>query len=83
MKTVTSSRSSGYFQPFGSSSSSVWIVSAKPKHDKLEEGRVYAEVSDNLLRPVIFWRDGGLLYYLVGDSLQDCDKAVQELRQAA
>lgn len=62
---------------------SVWIVPAKPEHDKLTEGRVYAEVSDNLLRPVIFWRDGGLLYYLVGDSIEDCDKAVQQLRQAA
>ncbi|MEO0476414.1 MAG: hypothetical protein AAF085_10675 [Planctomycetota bacterium] len=62
---------------------SVWIVPTKPEHDKLQEGRVYSEVGDDLLRPVIFWRDGGLLYYLVGDSLEDCDKAVQQLRQAA
>ncbi|MFK7790975.1 MAG: hypothetical protein AB8C95_15965, partial [Phycisphaeraceae bacterium] len=62
---------------------SVWIVPAKPDHDKLEEGRVYSEVSDDILRPVIFWRDGGLLYYVVGDSIEDCDKAVQQLRQAA
>lgn len=62
---------------------SVWIVPTKPEHDKLQEGRVYSEVGDNLLRPVIFWRDGGLLYYLVGDSIEDCDKAVQQLRQAA
>lgn len=62
---------------------SVWIVPAKPEHEMLTEGRVYSEVGDNLLRPVIFWRDGGLLYYLVGDSIQDCDKAVQQLRQAA
>lgn len=61
---------------------SVWIVPTKPEHDKLEEDRVYSEVGDDLLRPVIFWRDGGLLYYLVGDSIQDCDKAVQQLRQA-
>ena len=62
---------------------SVWIVPAKPEHDTLKEGRVYTAVGDNLLRPVIFWRDGGLLYYLVGDSIEDCDKAVQQLRQAA
>lgn len=62
---------------------SVWIVPAKPEHDKLEAGRVYAEFGEDLLRPVIFWRDGGLLYYLVGDSIEDCDKAVQQLRQAA
>lgn len=62
---------------------SVWIVPAKPDHDQLEEGRIYAEVGEDLLRPVIFWRDGGLLYYLVGDSIEDCNKAVQQLRQAA
>lgn len=63
---------------------SVWIVAAdKAKQGELVEGRVYSEVGDNLLRPVIFWRDGGLLYYLVGDSIEDCDKAVQQLRQAA
>ncbi|MBX2851102.1 MAG: hypothetical protein KTR15_05080 [Phycisphaeraceae bacterium] len=62
---------------------SVWIVPTKAEHDKLEEDRVYARVGDDLLRPVIFWRDGGLLYYLVGDSLEDCNKAVKELRQAA
>ena len=61
---------------------SVWIVPTKPEHEKLEEGRVYTEVGDDLLKPVIFWRDGGLLYYLVGDSIEDCDKAVQQLRQA-
>ncbi|MEM9348529.1 MAG: hypothetical protein AAGB26_18320 [Planctomycetota bacterium] len=62
---------------------SVWIVAAdNAKFGKLEEGRVYSEVGDNLLKPVIFWRDGGLLYYLVGDSIEDCDKAVQQLRRA-
>lgn len=62
---------------------SVWIVPSRPEHDKLKEGRVYSEVNQDILHPVIFWRDGGLLYYLVGDSIQDCDKAVQQLRQAA
>lgn len=62
---------------------SVWIVPTKPEHDKLEQGRVYAEVGGDILRPVIFWRDAGLLYYVVGDSIQDCDKAVQQLRRAA
>jgi hypothetical protein len=62
---------------------SVWIIPADAAHHDLEEGRVYAEVGDNLLRPVIFWRNNGLLYYLVGDSIEDCDKAVKELRRAA
>lgn len=61
---------------------SVWIVPAKAQHEHLKQGRVYAEVGDDLLRPVIFWRDAGLLYYVVGDSLEDCDKAVKQLRQA-
>jgi len=62
---------------------SLWIVPAKPAHRELAEGRVYTEVGDDLLRPVIFWRKDGLLYYLVGDSIEDCDKAVQQLRRAA
>ena len=62
---------------------SVWIVPANDMHGKLQEGRVYAEVGEDLLRPVIFWRKSGLLYYVVGDSIEDCDKAVQQLRQAA
>jgi len=66
-----------------SRSISLWIVPAKAAHRELEEGRVYSEVGDDLLRPVIFWRNGGLLYYLVGDSIEDCDKAVQTLRRAA
>lgn len=66
-----------------SRSISLWIVPAKADHRHLKEDRVYAEVGDNLLRPVIFWRNNGLLYYLVGDSIEDCDKAVQELRRAA
>ena len=61
---------------------SVWIMPTKPVHDQLEEDRVYS-FGDDPMHPVIFWRDGGLLYYLVGDSLEDCDKAVQQLRQTA
>lgn len=62
---------------------SVWIVPATEAHNNLVEGRVYSEVGDSLLRPVIFWRDGGLLYYLLGDSIEDADRAVQTLRRAA
>jgi anti-sigma factor RsiW len=62
---------------------SVWIVPVSEEHKALQSGRVYTEVSGDVLRPVIFWRDGGLLYYVVGDSIEDADKAVQQLRQAA
>ena len=62
---------------------SVWIVPTKPEHDNIKEGRVYTQVGQDLLHPVIIWRDGDLLYYLVGDSIEDCDKAVKQLRQTA
>ncbi|MGB0768595.1 MAG: hypothetical protein ACPGYV_12920, partial [Phycisphaeraceae bacterium] len=62
---------------------SVWIKPIDASQDTLEPGRVYVEAGQDLAHPVIFWRKGDLLYYLVGDSLQDCDKAVQALRQAA
>lgn len=62
---------------------SVWVMPAGKQHETLEEGRVYVEAGSDLTHPVIFWRQGGLLYYLLGDSLEDANRAVQELRQAA
>lgn len=62
---------------------SLWIKPAKDEHDKLKEGQVYSIGGGDPLHPVIFWRQGDLMYYLIGDSLEDCDKAVKELRQAA
>lgn len=62
---------------------SVWVMPAREAHAVLEEGRVYSETGGDLLHPVIYWRQGDLLYYLVGDSLEDCDKAVKALRASA
>ena len=63
---------------------SLWVMPAQEQHQGLEEGQVYSKASDNnVMYPVIYWRQGSLLYYLVGDSIEDANKAVQELRQTA
>ena len=62
---------------------SLWVMPAREEHASLKEGQVYSIASKDLMHPVIYWRQGGMLYYLVGDSLEDCDKAVKELRQTA
>ena len=49
----------------------------------MQQGRVYVEAGSDLMHPVIFWRQGDMLYYLVGDSMEDANKAVQTLRQTA
>lgn len=63
---------------------SLWIGPA-PEHlaSQMAPGRLYVEAGDNLDHPVIFWEDNGLIFYLVGDSLQDVHDAVQTLRPAA
>ena len=60
---------------------SVWVMPATEEHDGLEDDRVYVETGTDLMHPVILWRDGGLLYLLVGDSIEDCNRAVQTLRE--
>lgn len=62
---------------------SLWIKPAETQHAELKPGQVYSVGGSDPLHPIIIWREGNLLYYLVGDSLEDCDKAVKELRQAA
>jgi len=62
---------------------SLWLAPDDGRLNNIEPGRVYVEAGKTLDHPVIVWRHGGLIYYLVGDSLEDCDKAVKELRQAA
>lgn len=62
---------------------SLWVKPADDTHAGLKEGQVYANAGEDLMHPVIYWRQGGLLYYLVGDSIEDCDKAVKALRQTA
>lgn len=63
---------------------SLWIG---PTPDRLagqmQSGRLYVETADNLEHPVVFWEDNGLIYYLVGDSLQDVHDAVQTLHPPA
>lgn len=50
---------------------------------KIQPGRLYVEAGDNLDHPVILWKANGMIYYLVGDSLEDTHKAVDMLRASA
>lgn len=61
---------------------SLWIMPASDKHASLEPGQVYSMADEDPMHPVIIWKEGELTYFLVGDSLEDCDKAVKQLRQA-
>lgn len=62
---------------------SLWVKPDDGGLDKLEPNRVYVEAGETLDRPVIVWRKTGLIYYLVGDSLQDAHEAVDALRDPA
>lgn len=63
---------------------SLWVMPVKEQHKGFEEGQVYSKASeDDVMHPVIYWRQGDMLYYLVGDSIEDANRAVQELRQTA
>ncbi len=63
---------------------SLWIVDARDEITaQMEPGRVYVEAGDELDHPVILWEDSGLLFYLVGDSLEGVQQAVYTLRHPA
>ena len=63
---------------------SLWVIPAQQEiSEQMEAGRVYVEAAADLDHPVILWEDNGLLFYLVGDSLQDAQNAVQTLRDTA
>lgn len=63
---------------------SLWIVDAKDQVTaQMQPGRVYVEAGDELDHPVILWEDNGLLFYLVGDSLEGVQQAVYALRHPA
>jgi len=47
----------------------------------IEPGRLYVEAGDNLDHPVILWKANGMMYYLMGDSLEDAHQAVDMLRE--
>ena len=46
----------------------------------IQPGRLYVEAGDNLDHPVILWKAHGMVFYLMGDSLDDAHKAVDALR---
>ncbi|MFN3165943.1 MAG: hypothetical protein ACE37H_02650 [Phycisphaeraceae bacterium] len=61
---------------------SLWLAPDDGRLDNIEPDRVYVEAGKTLDHPVIVWRSGGLIYYLVGDSLEDTHQAVDALRGA-
>ncbi|XAM00871.1 hypothetical protein OT109_05690 [Phycisphaeraceae bacterium D3-23] len=63
---------------------SLWIVPANEEITRnMQQGRVYVETATGLDHPVILWEDNGLIFYLVGDSLEDVQHAVETLRPPA
>lgn len=62
---------------------SLWLAPDDGRLNNIEPDRVYVEAGKTLDHPVIVWRSGGLIYYLVGDSLEDAHQAVDALRGAA
>jgi hypothetical protein len=61
---------------------SLWLAPDDGRLNNIEPDRVYVEAGKTLDHPVIVWRSGGLIYYLVGDSLEDAHQAVDALRDA-
>ena len=62
---------------------SLWIVPSQERiTQQMQPGRLYIETAEDMDHPVILWEDGGLLFYLIGDSLEDAQHAVQALRNA-
>lgn len=61
---------------------SLWLSPDDGKLSKLEQGRLYVETGESPDHRIYIWRSGGMIYYLVGDSFEDCDKAVKALRQS-
>lgn len=66
-----------------SRSISLWVLPTGEQHAGLEPGRVYVEAGSDSQQQILFWREGGLLYHLFGDSIEDANKAVKTLRQSA
>lgn len=59
---------------------SLWLAPDDGRLDNIDPDRVYVEAGKTLDHPVIVWRSGGLIYYLLGDSLEDAHHAVDSLR---
>lgn len=64
--------------PTGHDALSLWVrrYSGSPA---IEANRVYY-VEDAGPNPLILWRQGGMIYYLMGNSLVNTDQAMQKLR---
>ena len=57
---------------------SLWIV-PNVRNLKLDEGRVYTINDKEKAHPMLVWREGEMLYYMVGDSMERTIKAADSL----
>lgn len=60
---------------------SLWM---KADHGKLDiaPGKIHAANGPDAAHPILVWRDGGVIYYLVGDSAQHTEAVAAYLRQS-
>jgi hypothetical protein len=48
----------------------------------IEEGRVYTAADATQPHPTLLWREGEMVYYLVGDAMPNVQQAATVLRSA-
>lgn len=57
---------------------SLWVTPAS-EHQEVAPGKVYSAGGPHWPHPILFWRRGDLVYYLVGDASQSVEHAAQLL----
>jgi hypothetical protein len=58
---------------------SLWMERDQGQLANLEEGKTYRASPDNAVHPTFVWRDGGMIYYLVGDALDAAEPTAMQL----
>ena len=59
---------------------SLWLLPASQADVTVKEGQVYRVNGAGKAHPLVLWRHGGMMYYLVGDSMDVTERAAQTLR---
>ncbi len=65
--------------PTGDDTLSLWIRRFAGSPD-ISSDRFYAVAGSDAANPLIFWRQGGMIYYLVGNSFDRVDSAAKRIR---
>jgi anti-sigma factor RsiW len=58
---------------------SLWVRSGAADELKIKPGKLYAAATDGKVNPVLVWRRGDHVFYLVGDTVEDVRQAAQKL----